>query len=81
MALVQSARRPLRESPRAPLDERWQGAAPAPLSSASPVDGFPEGPEAIEEQLLALDPDAHLPPGLDRLSPDRAAALIAGGGY
>ena len=38
-------------------------------------------PEAIEEQLLALDPDAHLPPGLDRLSPDRAAALIAGGGY
>ena len=34
-------------------------------------------PSAIEEQLLALDPDAALPDGLDRLTPDRAAALLA----
>lgn len=34
-------------------------------------------PSAIEEQLLALDADAVLPAGLDRLSPDRAAALLA----
>ncbi|MBW8753297.1 MAG: hypothetical protein JF595_03975 [Sphingomonadales bacterium] len=34
-------------------------------------------PAAIEEQLLALDPDAELPEGLDRLTPDRAAALLA----
>jgi hypothetical protein len=34
-------------------------------------------PAAIEEQLLALDPDAALPEGLDRLTPDRAAALLA----
>ena len=34
-------------------------------------------PAAIEEQLLALDPDAALPDGLDRLSADRAAALLA----
>jgi hypothetical protein len=32
---------------------------------------------AIEEQLLALDPDAEMPAGLDRLSADRAAALLA----
>ncbi|RZK03749.1 MAG: hypothetical protein EOO76_01495 [Novosphingobium sp.] len=38
-------------------------------------------PEAIEEQLLALDPDAELPEGIDRLAPDRAAALIAGAGH
>lgn len=35
-------------------------------------------PEAIAEQLLALHPDAPLPPDWDRLSPDRAAALLAG---
>ncbi|HEX8057658.1 MAG TPA: hypothetical protein VF481_13425 [Novosphingobium sp.] len=34
-------------------------------------------PAAIEEQLLALDPDAALPEGLNRLTPDRAAALLA----
>ena len=34
-------------------------------------------PAAIEEQLLALDPDAVLPEGLDRLGADRAAALLA----
>jgi hypothetical protein len=34
-------------------------------------------PSAIEEQLLALDPHAALPEGLDRLTPDRAAALLA----
>ncbi len=34
-------------------------------------------PAAIEEQLLALDPDAQLPAGIDRLNPDRAAALLA----
>ena len=34
-------------------------------------------PAAIEEQLLALDPDAALPEGLSRLTPDRAAALLA----
>jgi len=34
-------------------------------------------PAAIEEQLLALAPDAALPEGLDRLSADRAAALVA----
>jgi hypothetical protein len=34
-------------------------------------------PAAIEEQLLTLDPDSALPPGLDRLIPDRAAAILA----
>lgn len=34
-------------------------------------------PAAIEEQLLALDPDAELPDGISRLMPDRAAALLA----
>lgn len=34
-------------------------------------------PAAIEEQLLVLDPDAVLPEGLDRLAPERAAALLA----
>lgn len=38
-------------------------------------------PAAIEEQLLALDPDAELPEGIDRLTPDRAAALMAGAGH
>jgi hypothetical protein len=37
-------------------------------------------PEAIEEQLLAIDPDAVLPAELDRLKPERAAALLAAGG-
>lgn len=37
-------------------------------------------PAAVEAQLLALDPDAALPEGLDRLSPDRAAALLARAG-
>lgn len=37
-------------------------------------------PEAIEEQLLAIDPDAVLPAGLDRLKPERAAALLVAGG-
>jgi hypothetical protein len=32
---------------------------------------------AIEEQLLALDPDAELPEGLERLTADRAATLLA----
>jgi hypothetical protein len=36
-------------------------------------------PAAIEEQLLTLDPDSTLPPGLDRLGPDRAAAILAAG--
>jgi hypothetical protein len=36
-------------------------------------------PSAIEEQLLVLDPDAVLPRGLERLGPDRAAALLAMG--
>jgi hypothetical protein len=34
-------------------------------------------PSAIEEQLLALDPDAALPKGIERLTADRAAALLA----
>lgn len=34
-------------------------------------------PAAIEEQLMTLDPDAVLPAGLDRLSRDRAAAILA----
>lgn len=34
-------------------------------------------PAAVEEQLLALDPDAELPKGIDRMSADRAAALLA----
>jgi hypothetical protein len=34
-------------------------------------------PSAIEEQLLALDPDAALPEGIERLTADRAAALLA----
>jgi hypothetical protein len=37
-------------------------------------------PTAIEEQLLAIDPDAALPEGIERLSVDRAAALLAGAG-
>lgn len=35
------------------------------------------GPAAIEEQLLTLDPDAVLPQGIERMGPDRAAALLA----
>jgi hypothetical protein len=34
-------------------------------------------PAQIEEQLLAIDPDAVVPEGLDRMSADRAAALLA----
>jgi len=34
-------------------------------------------PAAIEEQLLTLDPDATLPAGLERLSRDRASAILA----
>jgi hypothetical protein len=34
-------------------------------------------PASIEEQLLALDPDAEMPLGLERLNADRAAALLA----
>lgn len=34
-------------------------------------------PATIEEQLLALDADAELPEGVDRLTSDRAAALLA----
>lgn len=34
-------------------------------------------PAAIEEQLLAFDPDAALPEVFERLAPDRAAALLA----
>jgi hypothetical protein len=37
-------------------------------------------PAAIEEQLLAFDPDAALPDGFARLAPDRAAALLAQAG-
>jgi hypothetical protein len=36
-------------------------------------------PAAIEEQLLTLDPDSALPPGLDRLGAERAAAILAAG--
>ena len=35
-------------------------------------------PSAIEPQLFAFDPDARSPGGLDALSPQRAAALLAG---
>jgi hypothetical protein len=34
-------------------------------------------PAQIEEQLLSIDPDAILPEGLDRLTAERAAALLA----
>jgi hypothetical protein len=34
-------------------------------------------PAQIEEQLLAIDPDAILPEGLDRMPAERAAALLA----
>lgn len=34
-------------------------------------------PATIEEQLLALDPDSALPQGIERMPPDRAAALLA----
>ncbi len=34
-------------------------------------------PEAIKEQLLALDPDAELPADADRLDAGRAALLLA----
>jgi hypothetical protein len=34
-------------------------------------------PAQIEEQLLAIDPDAVLPEGLDRIPANRAAALLA----
>jgi hypothetical protein len=34
-------------------------------------------PAAIEGQLLALDPDAEMPMGLEQLSADRAAVLLA----
>lgn len=37
-------------------------------------------PAAIEEQLLALDPDAALPEGVDRLGADHARALLARAG-
>ena len=37
------------------------------------------GPRAVERQLFALDPDARPPDGLDALSPEHAAALLAGG--
>lgn len=35
-------------------------------------------PQAVEEQLLLLHPEASLPPGLDRIEPDRASAILAG---
>jgi hypothetical protein len=38
------------------------------------------GPEAIERQLLALDPDATLPAEAHRLAADHAAALLAASG-
>jgi hypothetical protein len=34
-------------------------------------------PSAIDEQLLALDPDGPVPAGIDRLDRERAAALLA----
>jgi hypothetical protein len=34
-------------------------------------------PAAVEEQLLTLDPDFALPQGLERLGPERAAAILA----
>lgn len=35
-------------------------------------------PAAVEAQVLALQPDAALPPGFDSMRSDRAAALLAG---
>lgn len=37
-------------------------------------------PQAVAEQLIALHPDVALPEGLDRLSAERAAAILAASG-
>ncbi len=38
-------------------------------------------PQAVEAEFLALHPDVELPQGFDRLSADRAAAILAAAGH